>query len=117
MVESHFNKISSVSEKISLAIIAPDGKDGMIQHANQCVDNKIPFLFDPGQGLPMFDKEELRQFINQATYIAVNQYESELLQEKSELSINKIVIGVIKITAMIGIAQFIFCFFFFCNFK
>lgn len=91
MVESHLNKLSSLSEKISLAIIAPDGKDGMIQHANQCVDNKIPFLFDPGQGLPMFNKDELRQFINQATYIAVNQYESELLQEKSELVISDIV--------------------------
>jgi len=91
MVESHQNKLSSISEKISLAIIAPDGKDGMIQHANQCFEKKIPFLFDPGQGLPMFNRDELLNFINQAKYIALNDYEAKLLQDKTNLKVNDIV--------------------------
>ena len=91
MVESHQNKLSSISEKISLAIIAPDGKDGMIQHANQCFEKKIPFLFDPGQGLPMFNRDELLNFINQAKYIALNDYEAKLLLDKTNLKVNDIV--------------------------
>ena len=90
MVESHQNTLSSITEKVSLAIIAPDGKDGMIQHANQCFASKIPFIFDPGQGLPMFNKDELIKFISQAEYIALNSYEAKLLQDKTNLKINDI---------------------------
>lgn len=90
MIESHQNNLTSIAKEVALAIIAPDGKDGMIQHADQCVKNNIPFLFDPGQGLPMFDKTELLQFIKQATYIAVNDYEGQLLQNKTNLSLSEI---------------------------
>ena len=90
MSESHQNSISSITENISLVIIAPDGKDGMIQHANECVEKNIPFLFDPGQGLPMFDKSELMTFINQAHYIALNDYELQLVLDKTDLTLSKL---------------------------
>jgi adenosine kinase len=90
MSESHQNSILSITENISLAIIAPDGKDGMIQHADECVEKNIPFLFDPGQGLPMFDKSELMTFINQAHYIALNDYELQLVLDKTDLTLSKL---------------------------
>ena len=90
MMESHQNSISSITEKVDLAIIAPAGKEGMIKHAQECFEKKIPFIFDPGQGLPMFDKNELNAFIEQATFIAVNDYEAELLMNVSGLSISEI---------------------------
>jgi len=66
-----------------LAIIAPDGKEGMLQHARQCAGAAIPFVFDPGQGLPMFSSEELAEFVRLADYVAVNDYEGKLLEEKT----------------------------------
>ena len=90
MMESHQNSISNIEEKIDLAIIAPAGKEGMIKHAKECSEKNIPFIFDPGQGLPMFNKSELNTFINQATYIAVNDYEAELLMKVSELDLYSI---------------------------
>jgi adenosine kinase len=66
-----------------LAIIGPDGKQGMVQHARECAEHGIPFLFDPGQGLPMFSAEELQEFLRLATYVAVNDYEGKLLEEKT----------------------------------
>ncbi len=86
---AHENKIPT-QDGISLVLISPDGKDGMIQHAQQCVDANIPFMFDPGQGLPMFDGEELLNLINQASYVCVNDYESQLLQERTGLSMLEI---------------------------
>ena len=59
MMQAHINQINDLKDKIDLAIIAPDGKDAMIQHATECSNNSIPFIFDPGQGLPMFDRKEL----------------------------------------------------------
>ncbi|HYW02479.1 MAG TPA: carbohydrate kinase family protein [Gammaproteobacteria bacterium] len=75
---------------ISLGIVAPDGRDGMIQHAREFADAGIPFIFDPGQGLPMFSGDELLQFIDQATYMAVNDYESELTRDRTGLSLEEI---------------------------
>ena len=66
----------------TLAIISPDGKEGMLQHAAQCAANSIPFVFDPGQGLPMFDAAELEGFIRAADFLAVNDYEGKMLQER-----------------------------------
>jgi adenosine kinase len=66
-----------------LAIIGPDGKEGMIQHARQCREAGVPFLFDPGQGLPMFSADELDQFLRLADFVAVNDYEGKLLEEKT----------------------------------
>ncbi len=66
-----------------LAIIGPDGKEGMLQHARECAAAGVPFLFDPGQGLPMFSKEELDEMVRLADYLAVNDYEGRLLVEKT----------------------------------
>ncbi|MGH8706512.1 MAG: carbohydrate kinase family protein [Burkholderiales bacterium] len=66
-----------------LAIIAPDGKQGMLQHARECAAHRIPFMFDPGQGLPMFSEEELLEFVRLADYVAVNDYEGKVLEEKT----------------------------------
>ncbi|GCL64218.1 carbohydrate kinase family protein [Pseudaquabacterium pictum] len=67
---------------IQLAIIAPDGRDAMLSHAAQLAAAKIPFVFDPGQGLPMFNGDELRNFVAQATWVAVNDYEAAMLCER-----------------------------------
>jgi adenosine kinase len=66
----------------SIGIVAPNGREAMIKHARQFREAGIPFIFDPGQGLPMFDGGELSHFIDQATWVAVNDYESRLLQER-----------------------------------
>jgi len=78
------------AENISFAIVSPDGRDGMIQHAQQLSEAGIPFIFDPGQGLPMFDGDDLIRFAEQATYIALNDYEAQLFQDKTKLSLNEI---------------------------
>jgi adenosine kinase len=82
MNQSHENRITR-DLGTNLAIIAPDGKEGMKQHARQLADLDIPFMFDPGQGLPMFSGEELLQFIEQADYVAVNDYEGRMLEERT----------------------------------
>jgi adenosine kinase len=89
MAMSHQIKITDAG-KVSIAIIAPDGRDGMIEHARDCAAANIPFIFDPGQGLPMFNGEELTHFIELATYVAVNDYEAELLTERTGLSLQQI---------------------------
>ncbi len=68
---------------IKLGIVAPDGRDGMLQHAAQFAEHGIPFVFDPGQGLPMFDAAELDAFIDRAAFVAVNDYEAQLLVDKT----------------------------------
>jgi adenosine kinase len=82
---AHETNISE-AHNIKLAIVAPDGRDGMIQHAKQLADANIPFIFDPGQGLPMFDGHDLMTFAKQATYIALNDYEAQLFQDRTRLS-------------------------------
>ena len=77
-------------EKIGVAIVAPDGRDAMLQHARQLVDAGIPFVFDPGQGLPMFDGAELRQFVGQASWVAVNDYEARMLVERTGISLESL---------------------------
>ncbi len=84
--ETHINE----AKDIKLAIVAPDGRDGMIQHAQQLHEAGIPFIFDPGQGLPMFAGEDLMKFAEQATYIALNDYEAQLFQDRTGLSPNEI---------------------------
>lgn len=79
---SHQNSVKDATD-ISLGIIAPDGRDGMIQHAREFHEANVPFIFDPGQGLPMFNGDELLDFIDKADYIAVNDYEAQLLQERT----------------------------------
>ena len=82
---SHETLIKEAKD-ISLAIVAPDGRDGMIQHAQQLHEAGIPFIFDPGQGLPMFDGSDLLNFAKQATYIALNDYEAQLFEDRTGLS-------------------------------
>jgi adenosine kinase len=66
-----------------LGIIAPAGKEGMQRHARECAATGIPFLFDPGQGLPMFSGDEIAEFVRLADYVAVNDYEGKMLEEKT----------------------------------
>ncbi len=68
---------------VTLGIVAPDGRDGMLQHAREFAAAGIPFIFDPGQGLPMFNGEELLDFVGKADYLTVNDYEAQMLQEKT----------------------------------
>ena len=82
MQSAHLNAVQPDSH-IRVAIIAPDGRDAMLQHAAQLAQAKIPFIFDPGQGLPMFDGAELRSFVEQATWVAVNDYEAQMLCERT----------------------------------
>lgn len=89
MSDSHLNKVSDVSH-VDIGIVSPDGRDGMIEHAKQFADSDIPFMFDPGQGMPMFSGEELITFVEQATYVAVNDYESQMLQDKTGLDVKTI---------------------------
>ncbi len=79
-----------VSKGIKLGSVSPDGRDGMIQHAKQFADADVPFLFDPGQGLPMFNGDELKQFISLSSYVAVNDYESEMLVKRTGWTLKQI---------------------------
>ena len=82
MNHSHENHIDQ-ELGAGLAIVGPDGKEGMLQHARECAAHGIPFMFDPGQGLPMFSREELLEMVRLAAYLAVNDYEGKLLEEKT----------------------------------
>jgi adenosine kinase len=86
MQSAHLTAVPAASE-IQVAIIAPDGRDAMLQHAAQLKAAGIPFVFDPGQGLPMFDGAELRQFIEQATWVALNDYEAKMLCDRTGFSL------------------------------
>ncbi len=81
MNQAHLNTITR-ADVANIAIIAPDGRDAMIEHAQQLHDLKIPFVFDPGQGLPMFNAQELKRFIQQASWATLNDYEAKLLEDK-----------------------------------
>jgi adenosine kinase len=82
MNQSHLNHVRN-APGVGLAIIAPDGREGMLQHARELAELGIPFMFDPGQGMPMFSGEELLAFVEQASYVAVNDYEGKLLEERT----------------------------------
>jgi adenosine kinase len=82
MGQSHRNRVGDVAD-VALGIVSPDGRDGMIQHSQQFAAAGIPFIFDPGQGLPMFGGEDLKAFIDQATWVTVNDYEWSLMAERT----------------------------------
>lgn len=86
---SHQNHVQE-AKGATLGIVAPDGRDGMINHAREFHESGIPFIFDPGQGLPMFNGEDLMNFINIASYVTVNDYEAELLQERTGKTIEQL---------------------------
>lgn len=79
---SHECKVAD-HDDITIGIVGPDGRDGMIQHAQGFIDNNIPFIFDPGQAMPLFNGDDLKKFIDQATWMAVNDYEYELVRERT----------------------------------
>ncbi len=82
MQQSHANKVTD-AKNVGIGIVAPDGRDGMIQHAEQFAAAGIPFIFDPGQGLPMFGPDELDRFVEQASWVTVNDYEWGMIQQKT----------------------------------
>ncbi len=85
MMQAHKTKIEKRAD-IQLGIISPDGRDAMLEHAEQFKHADIPFVFDPGQGLPMFDGKELKHFINLSTWVTVNDYEGKMLCDRTGLS-------------------------------
>ena len=86
MQQSHLNEVSDATG-VTIGIVAPDGREGMISHADQFAAAGIPFIFDPGQGLPMFGREELDRFVAQATWVTVNDYEWQMMQQKTGWSV------------------------------
>jgi adenosine kinase len=89
MNHSHLNRVP-LNAGVRLGVIAPDGRDAMLQHAEQFALGGIPYLFDPGQGMTLFDGEDLRRFIEGATWLAVNDYEASLLCERTRLTLEAI---------------------------
>jgi adenosine kinase len=85
MMQAHTTQIAARGD-IRLGMISPDGRDAMLQHAEQFKAAGIPFVFDPGQGLPMFDGEELAHFVELASWVTVNDYEARMLSERTGLS-------------------------------
>ncbi len=89
MQHAHANRVGD-ARGITFGIIAPDGRDGMLQHAAQFAAAGIPFIFDPGQGLPMFNGEELKDFIGKARYVTVNDYEWQLVQQRTGWGVREV---------------------------
>ena len=82
MARSYENHVRDVPG-VTIGIVSPDGREGMIQNAAEFRECGIPFIFDPGQAMPLFNGPELREFIEQADYVVVNDYESNLLQQRT----------------------------------
>ena len=87
MMQAHANRIDGSLPDVRIGIVAPDGRDAMMEHAAQFQAAGIPFVFDPGQGLPMFSGEELLRFVEQASWVAVNDYEGKMLCERTSLDL------------------------------
>lgn len=83
---AHENRVED-AQNVAIGIVAPDGRQGMMEHAQQFQEAGIPFIFDPGQGLPMFSGDDLLKFTEQATWITLNDYEAQLFQERTGLPI------------------------------
>ena len=87
MMQAHANRIDASMPEVRIGIIAPDGRDAMIEHAAQFQAAGITFVFDPGQGLPMFSGEELTSFVEQASWVTVNDYEGKMLCDRTGLDL------------------------------
>ena len=79
---SHENRVDDI-HGVTIGMVSPDGRQGMIEHAEQFAEAGIPFVFDPGQGMPMFDGRDLEGFVAQASWLAFNDYEARLMQERT----------------------------------
>ena len=101
MNHSHENHIDA-KLGAQIAIIGPDGKQGMLQHARECATLGVPFLFDPGQGLPMFSGDEIAEILREADYVAVNDYEGKMLEEKTGKSLEQLARGVKALVCTLG---------------
>jgi adenosine kinase len=101
MTYSHQNKVSDALG-VQLGIVAPDGRDGMLQHAKEFHAAKIPFIFDPGQGLPMFGKEDLLNFMQLADYCTVNDYEAKLLADRTGCTLEQLATQVKALILTLG---------------
>jgi len=82
MNHAHESRVEDVAQ-VTLGMVSPDGRLGMIEHAEQFAAAGIPFIFDPGQGMPMFDGDDLNRFVSQASWLAFNDYEAKLMQERT----------------------------------
>src|SRR6202020_2976702 len=87
---AHLNKIADAGAGITLGIVGAGGPPGIIEHATQFEAASIPFIFDPGQGMPMFGGDELKTFIRQARWLALNDYGWSMLQQKTGLTIERV---------------------------
>ena len=101
MNSSHMNSVPT-NGGIKIGIVSPDGKEGMQLHAEQFKELDIPFIFDPGQGMPMFNGDELLDFIDQATWLTLNDYESELMQERTGLTLEQLAAKVDALIITLG---------------
>ena len=101
MMQAHANRIAPEAG-VNIGIISPDGRDAMLQHAEQFVAAGIPFVFDPGQGLPMFNGEELARFVDQASWVTVNDYEGKMLCERTGLSLEALSRKVLGLVVTLG---------------
>jgi len=98
---SERNKVSD-AKGVKIGMVSPDGRTGMIKHAEQFAKKKIPFIFDPGQGMPMFNGEDLRKFIELATWVTVNDYEWELLKDRTGWDVEDITARVDALIITLG---------------
>ena len=97
------NKVSDAKKKgVKIGIVSPDGRSGMIKHAEQFKKAKIPFIFDPGQGMPMFNGDDLRRFIEQATWVTVNDYEWQLLKDRTGWDVKDVTSRVEALVVTLG---------------
>lgn len=101
MLQAHANHVTD-AQGIALGIVAPDGRDAMLQHAAGFKAAGVPFIFDPGQGLPMFNGEELINFLKLATYCTVNDYEARLLCERTGLTLEQLATEVQALIVTLG---------------
>ncbi len=98
---AHQVKVGDASG-VTLGIVSPDGRQGMIEHAAQFVEAGIPFMFDPGQAMPLFDGDDFRRFIDQATWVCVNDYESQVLQDRTGWALKDIASHVEALIVTLG---------------
>jgi adenosine kinase len=103
MQHAHRNRVNE-ARGITLGIVAPDGREGMLEHAAQFAAAEIPFIFDPGQGLPMFGGEDLKRFIAQARWVALNDYEWQLVQQKTGWGVSEVTAQVAALIVTRGAA-------------
>lgn len=105
MMQAHRNRVeNSVAHDIRIGIVAPDGREAMLAHAREFHAAGIPFVFDPGQGLPMFSGEELRHFVDLASWVTVNDYEGRMLCERTGLDCAQLSMRVRGLVVTLGAA-------------